>query len=317
MPLANAINGRTKLVGVMGWPVEHSLSPQMHNAALAALGLNHCYVPLAVAPERLRDAVAGLRALDFVGCNVTVPHKQAVREYMQEISEEAQAVGAVNTLVRRGDGWAGYNSDVPGFLATLANTRFAPTTATEEGFECRGKRTLILGAGGAARGIIYALARSGATVVIVNRTPSRAEALAREMSLLFPGAALEALPLTPAALKKEAETAHLLVNTTTVGMWPETAHSLWPDELAYPPHLTLFDLIYNPLRTRLIAQAEAAGARTISGLKMLVYQGAFSFRWWFGVMPPVDVMYQVCLNELAANTRFAPTANTRFAPTKR
>lgn len=283
------ITGQTKLVGVMGWPVEHSLSPQMHNAAFAALGLNCCYVPLAVPPERVGQAVDGLRAMGFLGCNVTVPHKQAVQAYLDEISADAQAVGAVNTLVPRPDGsWAGYNSDVPGFIMSL----------TEEGFQPKGKRALILGAGGAARSVAYALIQAGAAVTLMNRTPSRAEALAKDLLALFPAATLQALPLSTHLLREQAEQAELLVNCTTVGMWPHQEASPWPEELPYPPHLTVFDLVYNPLRTRLIAQAEAAGARTISGLKMLVYQGAISFRWWFDVMPPVDVMYEVCLREL-------------------
>ena len=282
MPLV--INGQTRLVGVMGWPVEHSLSPQMHNAAFAALGMNCAYVPLAVHPDRLREAVSGLWAINAVGSNVTVPHKQAMQQFMHEISEEARVVGAVNTLVRRETGWHGYNSDIPGFLATL----------TESGLDPHGKRVLVLGAGGAARGIVYRLLKSGAAVTMMNRTVSRAEALAGELSRLFPGARLETRPLLPEMLKAEADQAHLLVNTTTVGMWPEADRCLWPDELPYPPNLTFFDLIYNPLRTRLMERAEAAGAQTINGLRMLVNQGAISFEWWFGVRPPTEIMYQTC-----------------------
>jgi len=289
------ITGQTRLVGVMGWPVAHSLSPEMHNAAFAALGIDNVYVPLAVAPERLGQAVAGLWALGFVGCNVTVPHKLAVQQYMETISDEARAVGAVNTLVRAPDAdparmaWMGYNSDVSGFLMSLA----------EEGFAPQDQRVLVLGAGGAARGVVYGLARAGATVAILNRTTARGEALAREMSGAVPGAALEAGPLTAERLQREAERSTLLVNTTTLGMWPHADGSPWPEELPFPPHLTAFDLVYNPLRTRLMAQAAAAGAKTISGLKMLVYQGAVSFNWWFGIMPPADVMYQVCYDKLS------------------
>jgi len=282
------ITGQTRLVGVMGWPIKHSLSPQMHNAAFAALGMDCCYVPLPVPPDRVGEAVGGLRAMGFVGCNVTVPHKQAVQDHLDEVSEDAQAVGAVNTLVRRDDTWMGYNSDVPGFLESL----------TEAGFVSRGKRALLLGAGGAARSVAYALTQAGAAVTIMNRTEARAEALACDIADLFPDAALDTMPLSPVLLERKAEQADLLVNATTLGMWPEMERSPWPDDLAFPSRLTVFDLVYNPLRTRLIAQAEAAGARAISGLKMLVYQGAISFQWWFGIMPPVDVMYQVCWHEL-------------------
>ncbi|NLS76424.1 MAG: shikimate dehydrogenase [Chloroflexi bacterium] len=287
--MSTSLNGRTKLVGVMGWPVEHSLSPQMHNAAFAALGLNCCYVPLAVPPDHLPQAVAGLAALGFVGSNVTVPHKQAVWACVDELSEDAQAVSAVNTLIRRDGKWVGGNSDIPGFLMSLE----------EEGFLPRGKRALVLGAGGAARGIVYALARAGAQVTLLNRTVERGEALVREISRLLPGRSLEARALLPEELGKARDDAELLVNTTPLGMWPRVEASPWPDDLPFPAHLTVFDLVYNPLRTRLLSQAQAAGAKAIGGLKMLVYQGAISFRWWFDVMPPTDVMYRACVDEMA------------------
>lgn len=282
------VTGQTKIVGVMGWPIEHSLSPQMHNAAFEALDMNCCYVPLPVDPALLPQAVEGLRALDFVGCNVTVPHKQGVWACLDEVSENAQAVGAVNTLIRRGDEWYGDNSDIPGFLMSLQ----------EENFDPDGKQAVILGAGGAARGVVYALLQAGASVAILNRTLSRAEALADELRQWVPEATLETRPLDTNELAKEAAEADLLVNATTLGMWPKTGVSPWPKELTFPSHLTVFDLVYNPLETRFLAQAKAAGATTIGGLKMLVYQGAVSFNWWFGRMPPTDIMYDVCRVEL-------------------
>ena len=282
------ISGQTRLVGVMGWPVEHTMSPPMHNAAFAALGMNCCYVPLAVPPDKLPEAVSGLDALSFVGCNVTVPHKQGVRAYLADVSDDAQAVGAVNTLFRRDDEWVGGNSDILGFLKSLE----------EEGIDPANKRALVLGAGGAARGVVYALARAGAQVTLMNRTAARAESLGKEMAEHFPRGIEKALPLDATSLKRQAEGADLLINATSLGMWPETGRSPWPDHLAFPSHLAVFDLVYNPLRTRLIEQAEAAGAKAVGGLKMLVYQGAVSFSWWFDVMPPSDVMYQACRRRL-------------------
>ena len=287
--MPTTLNGQTKLVGVMGWPVEHSLSPQMHNAAFAALGYNCCYVPLAVRPDHLPQAVAGLRALGFVGSNVTVPHKQGVWACVDEVSEDAQAVSAVNTLIRRDDQWIGGNSDIPGFLMSLE----------EEGFHPQDRHALVLGAGGAARGIVYALARAGAKVTLLNRTVERGEALVNEMAKLLPGGSFEARPLLPQEIEMARDHANLLVNTTPVGMWPHTEASPWPEGLPFPSHLTVFDLVYNPLRTRLLAQAQEAGAQAIGGLKMLVYQGAISFQWWFGAMPPTDVMYRACVEEVA------------------
>lgn len=282
------ITGGTRLVGVMGWPIAHSMSPPMHNAAFCQLGMDCCYVPLPVHPDDLPQAVAGLRALGFVGCNVTIPHKQGVWGCVDQVSEDAQAVGAVNTLIPTENGWYGGNSDIPGFLWSLK----------EAGYDPMGKGALVLGAGGAARGIVYALAKSGAQVHIANRTVARAETLAAEITGLLPTAQIESLPLVPRALRAAGDGASLVVNTTSLGMWPHADRSPWPDGLPFPRHAIAFDSVYNPLRTRFLHQAAQAGAATITGLKMLVYQGAVSFEWWFDVAPPTDLMYAVCLQHL-------------------
>jgi len=280
MPLN--INGQTKLVGLIGYPVEHSLSPAMHNSAFAALNLNWCYVPLPVRPERLGKAVAGLRALGFVGANVTVPHKEAVISHLDHIAPAAQAIGAVNTIamssavVREGK-LIGYNTDWRGFLTALS----------EGGFDPQGKRAVILGAGGAARAVVYALAQAGAQVIVLNRTLARAQALVKDFSPLFP-----TLPLTPQTLEEQTADTHLLVNTTPVGMWPEVDKSIWPEDLPFPGHLTVFDLVYNPRQTTLLRQARRAGAKVIGGLGMLVHQGAVAFELWTGEKAPVETMYE-------------------------
>ena len=279
MPLN--INGQTKLVGLIGYPVEHSLSPVMHNSAFVALNLNWCYVPLPVPPERLGEAVAGLRALGFAGANVTVPHKEAVMACLDRVAPGAQAIGAVNTIAIREGELIGYNTDWQGFLTAL----------NEGGFDPEGKRAVVLGAGGAARAVIYALAQAGAQVTILNRTPSRARALVRGFSPLFPPTSLTSLPLNPQTLREQAAQAQLLVNATPVGMWPEVGRSVWPEELTLPNHLTVFDLVYNPRQTKLLQQARAAGAKTIGGLGMLVHQGAAAFELWTGEKSPVETMY--------------------------
>ena len=285
MPLN--INGQTKLVGLIGYPVEHSLSPAMHNSAFAALNMNWCYVPLPVLPERLGEAVAGLQALGFIGANVTVPHKEAVMSYLDEVAPEAQAIGAVNTIVVR-EGLIGHNTDWQGFLTALS----------EGGFYPQGKRAVILGAGGAARAVVYALAQAGGQVTILNRTPSRAQALVQDFSSLFPALSLLSFPLTLQTLEERTAEAHLLVNTTPVGMWPEVDQSPWPENLAFPGHLSVFDLVYNPRQTRLLRQARSAGAKVIGGLGMLVHQGAAAFELWTGEKAPVETMYE------AANKTF-------------
>jgi len=271
------INGKTKLVGLIGWPVEHSLSPAMHNSAFAALNLNWRYLPLPVHPERLGEAVAGLRALGFVGANVTVPHKEAVMSYLDHVTPEAQAIGAVNTIVVREGRSIGHNTDWCGFLAALS----------EGGFDPQGKRVVVLGAGGAARAVVYALAHAGAQVTVLNRTLARAQVLVKDFSPLFP-----ALPLTLQTLEEQTAEAHLLVNATPVGTWPEVNQSIWPQGLTFPGHLTVFDLVYNPRQTKLLRQAEAAGAKAIGGLGMLVHQGAAAFELWTGEKAPVETMYE-------------------------
>lgn len=276
-----AINGHTKLVGVIGWPVEHTVSPAMHNAAFDAAGLNLRYVPLPVHPDRVGEAVRGLRSLGFAGCNVTVPHKRAVMAYLDEITEQARAIGAVNTIVLQSQGrMIGHNTDAAGFLRAL----------TEGGFCPEGKQAVIIGAGGVGRAVTYALASAGATATVLNRTLSRAQSLIADLTSFFPSLPLRAFPLTPATLRQEAQTADLLVNATSLGMWPQIGHSPWPEDLSMPPSLTIFDVVYNPLETKLMGQARAAGAQAIGGLGMLVHQGAAAWELWTGQQAPVDVM---------------------------
>jgi len=282
------------LVGLLGWPVEHSLSPVMHNVAFATLGLDWLYLLLPVPPALLGDAVRGLRALGFAGANVTIPHKQTVLAHLDEISPAAQAIGAVNTIVVREGRLYGENTDWRGFLVALRTAGFAPED----------QRVLVLGAGGAARAVVYALAQAGAQVSIYNRTASRAAALARDMQHLWPQAEIngvsEGVPLADLDLSRFA----LLVNATPLGMWPHVSTSPWPEELPLPGHLTVFDLVYNPLETKLLQQARAAGARPIGGLEMLVQQGALAFELWTGMKPPVEVMRQAVVAALPPRSAF-------------
>jgi shikimate dehydrogenase len=275
------INGRTRLVGVIGWPVEHSLSPQMHNAAFEALGMNWCYLPLPVTSDQVGAALAGLRALGFVGANITVPHKQAVIPYLYDLTDAARAIGAVNTVwIGKGGELYGDNTDAYGFLAALR----------ESGFDPQGVRAAILGAGGSARAVAYALAAAGASRVgLWNRTLDRAEAIVRDMSMLFPQVVFEAHRL-PGGLGFIGGDVNLIVNCTPVGMWPQVDASPWPANLPLPGHCFVMDLIYKPSETQFLAQAKAAGARVLSGLSMLIHQGAAAFRRWTGVEPPLEVM---------------------------
>jgi shikimate dehydrogenase len=303
------INGYTQLVGLIGWPVEHSLSPVMHNAAFDALGLNWCYVPLPVPPGQVEAAVHGLAALGFRGANVTVPHKQAVMPALDSIAPNARALGAVNALVieRGEDGSSvigGHNTDDKGFVGALRHGGFKPED---------GGYAVVVGAGGAARAVVSGLLWSGiGEIVVLNRTLERGQALVSDLggsAVLatgqHPGEAtrLRALTLTPETLIESARAARLLVNATTVGMWPHVDVSVWPNGVPIPAHLTVFDLVYNPLETRFLQQARQSGAHAIGGLGMLVGQGALVFEMWTGESAPVEVMRVACERVLGRQLR--------------
>jgi shikimate dehydrogenase len=284
------MDGQTTLVAVMGWPIAHSLSPVMHNAAFEALGMNWRYVPLPVRPGQVGAAVKGLKALGFRGCNVTVPHKEAVIPHLDHLAPRVAAFGAANTLIldRAEDGACtvtGENTDVQGFVHALR----------QGGFEPRGRRVLVVGAGGAARGVIYGLCGAGAAAVtVLNRTPERGAALVADLMSQAGETRLRSGALTPQAFAHQADEAELLIQSTTVGMWPHVDASIWPDGLPLPAHLTVCDLVYRPIETLLLRQARAAGATAIDGLGMLIGQGALSFEMWTGVWPPEDVMRAAC-----------------------
>lgn len=287
------IDENTQLVGLIGWPVEYSLSPVMHNAAFAALEMNWCYLPLPVPPQRVEAAVSGLAAFGFRGANVTIPHKRAVFSALSSLSPQAEALGAVNTLlIEQGDDRAivGENTDAAGFLAALSG----------EGLAVAGRRALVVGAGGAARAVVYALVENGAhTVVILNRSIKRAHELVERFRGNAQRARLRAAALNGPNLVLLSEDGDLLVNATPVGMRPNVDRSIWPAEIPIPFHLTVFDLVYNPYQTRLLQQTRTARARAISGLEMLVQQGARSFELWTNRQAPIDVMREACVQHLA------------------
>jgi shikimate dehydrogenase len=289
-----SLNGRTRLTGVMGWPVEHSLSPQMHNAAFAALGLNWCYIPLPVHPHSIPSALAGLAALGFRGVNATIPHKLAVLPHLDWTEPAAQKIGAANTLVFEPLDDAphhtrlrGYNTDAAGMLAALRASIPDPGQTIH--------RAVVVGAGGAARAVLWGLAEAGVQeITLLNRDPLHAQSLAADLA----PSTCRPLPLTGEHLVESVRTADLLVNTTPVGMWPHPDQSLWPDSTPLPAGLAVFDLVYNPLETRLLAQARRSGALVIDGLEMLVQQGALAFELWTGEPAPRDGMRSACIQSL-------------------
>lgn len=276
---ANMMMHRT---GLLGWPLGHSVSPAMHNAAFAALGLAWRYDALPVPPEQLAATIRRLVADGYRGANVTIPHKEAVMPLMDELSAAAQGTGAVNTIVVQPDGrLVGENTDWLGFLHPL----------DRRGFDLPGSRVLLLGAGGAARGVAYALGQRGVReVAIWNRTAARASDLAAHIGSMFSG-----LRVTTGHDLRELVSAgtSLVVNTTPAGMWPEDDVSPWPDAVALPAGALAYDLVYRPEQTRFLHQAEQAGCPTQGGLDMLVVQGALAFELWTGQWPPLEVMTAV------------------------
>ena len=288
-PTGRAISGHTTLVGVIGWPVKHSLSPPMHNAAFAELGLEWAYVPLPVYPDHVSEAVRGLRALGFAGANVTVPHKQAVLAHLDDVSRAAQVIGAVNTIVVRDGSLYGDNTDASGFITSLREVDFDPA----------GTYCVLLGAGGAARAVAQGLADAGALQVCVyNRTLSRARDLCRDMAKFYSDVRFE--PASLGDLTAIGDDTDLVVNATSLGMWPDTETSPWPGEVPVPGHLTVCDVVYTPQETLFLTQARVVGAETVNGLGMLVHQGAAAFEMWTGRPAPVDTMRDACLKALAS-----------------
>ncbi len=275
-----AIDGRTRLVGLLGHPIEHTLSPAMHNAAFNALGLNYCYLPLPVAPAELGAAIAGVVALGFVGVNVTIPHKQNVMAYLDEISTEAQAIGAVNLIEFRQNRRIGHNMDGIGFLEALRRQQIT----------VRGARSLVFGAGGAARAVVYKRLHARAEGTILNRTTARAESLAAALCSAAGDVRLTAGPLDTEYVAALAAETDLVVNTTALGMTPAVESNPWPASVPYPARAVAYDLVYAPRETAFLRTAKAAGARTIDGLQMLLYQGALAFEMWTGQPAPLDVM---------------------------
>jgi shikimate dehydrogenase len=274
------ISAKTKICGLIGDPVEHSVSPAMHNAAFSSLGLDYIYLPLRVARDNLAKAIDGLKVLNIRGLNVTIPHKVAVIPLLDEMEPLAEKIGAVNTIVNDKGRLKGHNTDAGGFLKALL----------ERGVEPRGKKVVVLGAGGASRAISFTLAERGAEIVILNRKLEMdwAVKLASSISQLSTKE-VKALELNNENLSSVLEAADVLVNATSVGMSPNSNNSPLPARLL-KPELVVFDVVYNPLKTRLLAEAEAAGAETISGIDMLVWQGALAFELWTGARAPIDIM---------------------------
>jgi len=287
-----AVSGTTRVCGLFGYPVEHSFSPIMQNAAFSFLGLDYIYVPYCVAPAGLESATKAIVSLEMVGVNVTIPHKEKICRYLDQIAPEAKIAGAVNTVVNNKGKLYGYNTDGAGFLRSLKE---------EAGFLPAGKNVLIIGAGGAARSIAVELAMLGARLItIINRKPERAIAI---MRLLTEQTSIKQVKITQTGeeVKKSVQEADLIVQATPLGMYPnEDVCINFPFEYIQPDQV-ICDLVYNPPVTKFMKNARiAGGVKVINGIGMLLYQGVLAFEYWTGVQAPVEIMRKSLLELLAA-----------------
>lgn len=285
---ASRLTGRTRVLGIFGDPVAHSLSPLMQNEAIRQAGIDAVYVPFHVTTAQLPQAVAGIRALGLLGVNVTIPHKEAVLPLLDDVAEDAVRIGAVNTIVNRDGRLSGFNTDGAGFVQSLRE---------DLGFDPVGARVVLLGAGGACRAALYALAEAGAKrLTLVNRTPSRAEALRDRFQPQFQGTQI-AVASPEQDLMHWLQQADLLVNTTSLGLKGEAVPGLEWDKV--PLHLKVYDMVYRPEETPLVRQAQDAGLKAADGLGMLAAQGELAFAHWFGSAAPSGVMKRRLLTEVA------------------
>ncbi len=275
-----AISGKTRVLGILGDPVSHSLSPLMQNHALALLGIDAVYVPFHVRPEQLGTAVAGLRALNLLGVNVTVPHKEAVCSHLDELDPAARLIGAVNTIVHRDGRLVGYNTDAPGFLRSLQE---------DLGLAPQGRSILLLGAGGACRAALVALAQAGAArIVVANRNSERAAQLVAQLGQNFGGTTFAHCSLDVLALRQALAGVDLVVNTSAVGLKGESFPGFpWA---AVPANAALYDMVYGPGLTPWLSEGQARNLQVAGGLGMLAGQGEEAFFLWTGQRPPFGAM---------------------------
>lgn len=269
-------------LAIIGDPIGHSISPAIYNAAFHAMGIDAIYEAWLTPREAVRGAIEKLGADDMLGMNVTVPHKEAVLDLLDEVEAGARAIGAVNCIRKEAGRLIGHNTDKVGFVESLRNA----------GFEPPGKRALVVGVGGSARAVSVGLIEAGATgLVLAGRRPEAVAALAAHLRTFRPGLEVEEVNMQGAAFREAVARADLIVNCTPIGMYGSgsEAASPVPAELLRPG-LWVCDLVYNPPQTQLLRDAETAGANSVGGLEMLVLQAVESVRLWTGREPPVDIM---------------------------
>ncbi|MFA5771680.1 MAG: shikimate dehydrogenase [Thermoplasmata archaeon] len=270
------------LCGLIGYPLKHSISPQMHNAAFDALNLNFAYLPFEIKKYLLKDMMGIMRGLNFRGLNVTIPHKESVVKYLDALDASAAEAGAVNTIVNRNGSLIGYNTDIAGFLKALKKYRV----------DVRGEKAVILGTGGAAKAVALGLLKSDADVAVVGRSMQKSRKFAKRFQRLG-----QIEQYTFGDVRTAVLDSRLVINCTPIGMHPNTNVSPI-DKRCIEKSITIFDVVYNPIKTRLLTYAEEKGAKAISGIDMLVYQGAESFELWTGKKAPIEIMMHAALTNL-------------------
>ncbi len=270
------VTGKTEITGIFGYPIEHTLSPLMHNAAFTALGLDICYIAFRVSPEDLPDAVRAVRCLNLLGVNTTIPHKEKVMPLLDEIDSEASFIGAVNTIVNSKGRLTGYNTDGRGFISSL----------TEEGISIDKKEILIIGAGGASRAISYYLSEKASKLFLYDTDRPKAEKLAADLGKIRNNVFL------PARVE-DTGSPGIIINATPLGLGPDDPLPLNP--VLIRPDMAVCDLVYK--KTKFLQEAEKRGAKTMNGSGMLLWQGVLAFELWTGVKPPVDVMRKALMSD--------------------
>lgn len=291
--MSGRIFGTTKILGVMGFPVSHSLSPVMHNAAIAALGLDYVYVPFPIAVEDLPTAIAGLKTIQSIrGFNLTIPHKVEVMPLLDEVLPIAQAVGAVNTVKRVGDRLIGTNTDVAGFLNPLKQLNC----------EWENMPALILGGGGAAQAVVAACLELGCSVIhVAGRDPKKMKKFHGSMTSQLHDYNLRVHPWT--SIPHLLEVAGIVINATPIGMAGDPNTPISEEEMdLLPDHAIAYDLIYTPRPTKFLQIAAAKGLKTIDGLEMLINQGAIGLEFWLDLPVPIEIMRQALHQHLATQS---------------
>lgn len=288
MQTFNKFNQNTKIVGVIGHPIKHSFSPLMHNLSFELNKMDYIYLPFDVPAANLKDVLKGMKALGIKGFNVTLPLKEKVAQYLNEVSEEANVIGAVNTIVNDNGVLHGYNTDVHGIVESL----------NEYKDDIINGDVSVFGAGGAARSVIYALIRhfKPKQINIINRTEQTAESIKEYFVVKMLFEKIKAYELVPPDLVEVLRRSKLVVNSSTIGMYPESDDAPTTIKESFHKDQIVFDVVYNPVKTKLLKIAEEQGAKTINGLRMFVEQGAKSFELWTGEKMPGDRIYKTLKN---------------------